>query len=159
MRQIVSIQYLRGIAALLVVFYHSAESLVGVPLDGAVHALAWGASGVDIFFVISGFIMWSSTAHRPLGVAAFWKARATRIVPLYWIFTFIYLIWLAARSPNSVTFDYGEIIKSLFFVPFTNSFAGTSVPIVGAGWTLNYEALTRSAFASPARSFLSSSRA
>ena len=104
-------------------------------------AFAVGASGVDLFFIISGFIMWSSTAQRPGDVGGFWTARVIRIVPLYWIYTFLYLIWYAYNNQISAAFSYSEIVKSLLFIPFRSSFDGSSLPILQAGWTLNNEAL------------------
>ena len=140
MHQFVSVQYLRGLAAMLVLLSHAVEGPLAVGESGS-HPFAVGASGVDLFFVISGFIMWSSTARRPGDVRGFWRARAVRIVPLYWIYTFLYLIWYAYNNEIPAAFSYSEIVKSLLFIPFTNSFNDTSVPILGAGWTLNYEAL------------------
>jgi exopolysaccharide production protein ExoZ len=140
LRQFISIQYLRGLAAMLVLVTHVAEGAIGDTAHVS-HPFAVGASGVDIFFVISGFIMWSSTAQRPNDVLAFWTARAVRIVPLYWIYTFLSLIWYVYNHEIPATFRYSEIVRSLLFVPFTNSINGTSVPILGVGWTLNYEAL------------------
>jgi len=140
MRQFVSIQFLRGFAAMLVLVSHVAEGPIGDTAHIS-HPFPVGASGVDIFFVISGFIMWSSTAQRPNDVLAFWTARAVRIVPLYWIYTFLTLIWYVYNNEIPATFRYSEIVRSLLFVPFTNSINGTSVPILGVGWTLNYEAL------------------
>ena len=104
-------------------------------------AFAVGASGVDLFFIISGFIMWSSTAQRPGDVGGFWTARVIRIVPLYWIYTSLYLIWYAYNNEISAAFSYSEIIESLLFIPFRSSFDGSSLPILQAGWTLNNEAL------------------
>jgi peptidoglycan/LPS O-acetylase OafA/YrhL len=79
---LVSIQYLRAFAAIMVVYYHIFSNRV---------AEHWGAgrdiglSGVDIFFVISGFIMWTSTSHQRGGVAKFLKRRIFRVYPLWWI--------------------------------------------------------------------------
>jgi Acyltransferase family len=70
MGQFVSIQYLRGFAAMLVLGYHAAEGQLDVAAHGS-HPFAVDASGVDIFFVISGFIMLAAKekglAMRPAG--------------------------------------------------------------------------------------------
>ena len=71
-----SVQYLRAMAALLVVGYHINSYQVYL------------MSGVDIFFVISGFIMWQST-RGGTSPRQFLTNRLIRIVPLYWLVTFL----------------------------------------------------------------------
>src|SRR5687767_4907064 len=76
-----NIQVLRAVAALLVVFVH---------LDGFLRVLGlrpFGHGGVDLFFVISGFIMVYTTRGRPITPAAFLLNRITRIAPIYWLIT------------------------------------------------------------------------
>ncbi|HMK81430.1 MAG TPA: acyltransferase [Xanthobacteraceae bacterium] len=132
---IVTIQYLRGIAASLVALYHAA----GTPPLGP--APSWLADlGVDLFFVISGCIMWATTerGRKPL---AFWEARLLRIVPLYWIFTTAYvavgLLWPAALF--NAAFDPLFVVKSYLFVPAVHPTLGATAPVYTLGWTLNYE--------------------
>ncbi|MBK9439999.1 MAG: acyltransferase family protein [Comamonadaceae bacterium] len=63
---ILPIQYLRGVAALLVVLHHAREQLPGL---GSLVQWTFGTSGVDLFFVISGFIMMvtaQDSAMKPL---------------------------------------------------------------------------------------------
>src|ERR1700733_8255089 len=90
------IQALRAIAALMVVLVHADQLWV----DRVVHRTeSWtnGASGVDIFFVISGFVMTVSLpglrkfGHR---VRVFFWRRLTRIVPLYWLATTLKVVLL-----------------------------------------------------------------
>jgi exopolysaccharide production protein ExoZ len=57
MRDINSIQYLRGLAAISVLVFHLTEGFEGTKFE-------IGSAGVDVFFVISGFIMWVTTADR-----------------------------------------------------------------------------------------------
>ena len=76
--EIVSIQMLRGIAATMVVFVHLDVQLRRLQL-GSIDS-GWLTSGVDIFFVISGFIMWVTTVRRPQTTAAgFMRNRIIRI--------------------------------------------------------------------------------
>jgi exopolysaccharide production protein ExoZ len=138
MKQFVSIQVMRGIAAFAVLVFHAMG--LGTPNDASgIHRFGLGGAGVDIFFVVSGFVMWTSTAASNPGAKAFWKARLIRIAPLYYLYTAIFVVMLYAHE--QVVFRADEIIKSLLFIPFMNSHNLQSVPILGVGWTLNYEAL------------------
>ena len=80
------VQYLRGVAALMVVLFHSSpmvRNFIGMT------TLAWGEFGVDIFFNISGFVMMHSviTAEKSTSSIAFIKNRLIRIGPMYWLMT------------------------------------------------------------------------
>ena len=86
---VLSLQYLRGIAALLVVAFHAAEYLARASGRPAGFPFTAGVSGVDVFFVISGFVITWSSAGRAMSPADFLWRRAVRIVPLYWFLTFI----------------------------------------------------------------------
>ncbi len=93
---------------------------------------ATGAMGVDIFFVISGFVMYLS--GRDLGPGEFMMHRLRRIVPLYWIITLA--AFLTATDPIAV----GDLFRSLGFIAYVNDRSYLPVmPIVGQGWTLNIE--------------------
>ena len=133
---VVAIQYLRAVAAGLIAFQHA----MGVP--AFVHYAAhFGTVGVDLFFVISGYIMWTTTERRDRGPLAFWLARLVRIVPLYWIFTATYVA-AALITPESffvVKLDPVHIVKSFLFVPVEHPNLGLVAPVYTLGWTLNYE--------------------
>jgi exopolysaccharide production protein ExoZ len=118
-KPLLSIQYLRALAALAVVAFHSERA---APL---------GQAGVDVFFVISGFIMWMVTT-KPVGPGEFLWHRLVRIVPLYWIAT---LIMAAHQHAEPL-----DIIQSLLFWPYHDAH-GQLWPILVQGWTLNFEML------------------
>ncbi|MCE2660128.1 MAG: acyltransferase [Rubrivivax sp.] len=144
---IANIQALRAIAALLVVFYH-----LQAPLEryiGAGMHTSFGASGVDIFFVISGFIMFYTNRDYARSSAQFLKDRVIRIVPLYWMGTFLILAILATgRSPDGVrAVDLGDLLTSLFFIPDVRA-DGYESPVLTLGWTLIYEMFFYGVFAS-----------
>jgi exopolysaccharide production protein ExoZ len=124
---VANIQALRAIAATLVIFQH-------------IHIVTLGSFGVDIFFVISGFVItYVSVSETP---AAFLLKRVFRVVPLYWLGT-IAVFAVAAVAPslvNSTTADVIELLKSLFFIPYVKS-NGLTHPVLFLGWTLNYEVL------------------
>ena len=136
-----TIQHLRAVAALAVVAVHAAER-VGDDLPAAIMGpLRLGHAGVDLFFVISGFIIWHRARGR--GIADprdFLIRRAIRVAPLYWIATlsWVGLIELAGFGWIQVTPDH--VFRSLVFVPHENpSFPGHAWPVLVPGWTLNFE--------------------
>ncbi|MGG6897934.1 acyltransferase family protein [Rhizobium sp. BR 315] len=128
---ITSIQYLRAIAAISVLCFHVSEAY---GLEFKV-----GAAGVDIFFVISGFIMWITTEGKPIGPQEFMLRRLIRIVPLYWIATAATFA-VAVSKPQfffNTNSSIGNLIGSLFFLPAVKDEA--LHPVVEQGWTLSYE--------------------
>ena len=139
---IVSIQYLRAVAALLVVFYHAIYQIK--EYQGLFEGGLWrfGAAGVDIFFVISGFIMWVTTAERPAAPLAFMSNRIVRIVPMYWIVT-LGLFALSSALPNAIMIvdtTPGHLARSLLFIPHPDPAQPERLwPLLLTGWTLNYE--------------------
>lgn len=147
-RRIDSVQVLRALAAVLVLFCHGAAELDHSTSLGWHSILDFvvekGLFGVDIFFVISGFIMTRVIEGRATykGRAfAFMSERLIRIIPLYWLVT-ILAILVAATAPvlkhhNDYTFGY--VLKSLFFFPAVNPTSGAPEPALGLGWTLDYE--------------------
>ena len=100
-----------------------------------------GLAGVDVFFVISGFVMFVSTERPGVTPAKFWTARFVRIAPLYYLYTLVFLVLIFAADLWPADFSPIEIVKSFLFIPFENSLNGQPVPLLGVGWTLNYEAL------------------
>jgi exopolysaccharide production protein ExoZ len=136
-REFFGIQILRGIAALSVVFHHTLEETYGA-VAGA-RTPDWlttaGAAGVDIFFVISGFIMLYVSFPSSSGVLKpgdFLLRRITRIYPIYWVCcAAVIALWgfgLFASKPMSIII----ILKSVFLLP-------TPDTLIGVSWTLSYE--------------------
>ncbi|WP_239495952.1 acyltransferase family protein [Yoonia maritima] len=136
----VYIQYLRGIAALAVVVFHLETSMRRLGYEGD-----WPtslAAGVDVFFVISGFIMWLTAGDRDVRPLRFIINRIRRIVPLYWAVTlFMALVLLVAPSLlNSAALDPKHLLASLFFWPSAHPvLEGQYLPLLVPGWTLNFE--------------------
>ena len=77
MGKLVSIQHLRGLAVFSVVVFHALQ-WEWIPFEP-------GQFGVELFFIISGFVMWFTTAGRETAPLAFMARRAARVVPLYWL--------------------------------------------------------------------------
>ena len=136
---------MRGFAAALVVVGHILDDAAQFGAHGIAAAggwRVWGA-GVDIFFVISGFIMIWTFGERfaaPRAASSFMIRRLTRIVPLYWLMTCVtaLLLILAPSLFDRARFELGHFLLSLLFVPHTAP-GGGDWPILGVGWTLNYE--------------------
>ncbi|ELP5714831.1 Acyltransferase family protein [Enterobacter sp. DC1] len=148
---ILNIQYLRFLAAFTVIFAHANLSMYGIP--PSLTNLA--AIGVDIFFVISGFIMpyiiFAGCDHKKGKIKStageFFMHRFIRVWPMYFVSTaaFIFVSYLNAngfiKNPTTdFTFYFNDyrykidyIIQSL---SFTNDARG---PILTAGWTLQLE--------------------
>ncbi len=131
MPQLRSIQYLRALAALLVVFFHATPVRIGLV----------GEAGVDIFFVISGFVMWIATADRDVSPVAFFRQRIIRVVPLYWFFTLLLAgaAFLAPQAFPRLAMSGERVVLSLLFVPHRDAGTGLVTPLLVQGWTLNYE--------------------
>ncbi len=132
-----ALQYLRAIAALVVVYSHAC---IQVPSYQA-RLMEFGSFGVDIFFVISGFIMLFITkpTDKPI---SFMINRVRRVVPLYWFFTVLMaVLYLAMPSLfKNAAITFSAFIQSLFFIPhFSAAHTGEIWPIVAPGWSLNFE--------------------
>ncbi|MEH3107251.1 MAG: acyltransferase [Sphingomonas fennica] len=125
------IQVLRGIAASLVVARHCAVHAGG---HGGGEPFALGQFGVDIFFVISGVVIY--LAGREQAWHVFLRRRMARIVPLYWIVTTLAVAasWRMAADPYWLS----NAAASYLFIPAHDS-PRTIWPPVMTGWTLNYE--------------------
>ena len=138
MRETISIQYLRAIAAGMVVVYHALTRTLPTATHATFDVGAW-AAGVDVFFVISGWIMWTTTAGRSIGPVAFWRARLLRIVPMWWLALATFWLVLAVESSFLALPPAGETVKALLFVPYRDSLTGLIAPFLVPGWSLSYE--------------------
>ena len=133
---IVSIHQLRGVAALLVVFFHFrfflndiyAQKNLGYILFGG------GAFGVDLFFMISGFIIAASTKNNS-GVLIFCIRRFFRIYPAFIVVFFTGFLTLYASESTST------ILRSFFFIhkDYSMPSPGFGYNLLGPAWTLTYE--------------------
>ena len=131
MQKLISLQYLRALAATAVLVHH---------FSGAFgYQTRVGAAGVDVFFIISGFVMALVTTNHVTALR-FLRDRIIRIVPMYWICT-LFLYFCVSLRPNLFPLDVaelGHLLKSLFFIPHISPL-GSTFPLVIQGWTLIYE--------------------
>lgn len=141
--KILSIQMLRGLAALLVVYMHAIIHQTQLNIGNSVQQqfyfwATFGAVGVDIFFVISGFIITVISAKflREHGVKDFFIKRLIRIVPIYWLLSLLEITNSFIQHPERLNAQ--EIIKTITILPIfdQNSFV---FPVIGLGWTLAFE--------------------
>lgn len=151
-----SLQALRFIAAAMVLIGHLHDTLRRGRTEGLEPfwdptGLPWHA-GVDIFFVVSGFVMYFMTSRsfgRPGVPVQFLKRRVIRVVPLYWIFTLaavIATLVLPGKVSNNVVTP-SHVVASLLFIPWLSPSGGGAIPPLSVGWTLNFEFLFYAVFA------------
>lgn len=126
-----NLHLLRALAALGVVYFHTtSEAGLSLPVN-------IGAHGVDVFFVISGFIIAYVGMRSP---DRFFTRRLIRVVPFYWTATLVVFV-AACLFPHifrSTRQDYVQLICSLLFLPRETAYAGM-FPTLLLGWSLNYE--------------------
>ena len=135
--RILSIQALRGVAAMVVAFYHLHHVENKYFATHTTGALQYGWMGVDLFFVISGVVISLVTAgkfqNRP-NAFRFLYHRLARIFPIYWVYYFIVLaaylynpMWISAATGHHL-----DVWPSFFLLPCYSM-------VVGQAWSLSYE--------------------
>lgn len=135
-----ALQGLRALAAGIVIFVHALSTYqekihdfsLPLNLNGV------GEFGVKLFFCISGFIIFNSARNLVPGLqsaAIFFRRRIIRIVPIYWLATTVYALKLSIQGEAPTVSDY---VSSLLFIPYANEH-GLMRPVLGVGWSLNYE--------------------
>lgn len=135
----VLIQVLRGLAALIVVLHHALTPADGIPVDQTY--FHFGAAGVDIFFVISGFIIYTSTTSRSQSPGDFLLRRAARIFPPYWAATLLLIAThLALGMQRDMVLSTSHVIQSFLLIAHDSpTEPGHPYPLLIPGWTLQYE--------------------
>ena len=128
-----NIQVLRAYAAVAVVIFHAGFAFPFLR--------PFGSFGVDVFFVISGYIM--ARILDPESDSSsdfFFRRRVLRIVPPYWCFTLLlyFAALYAPRLMGSTRGSSADLVRSLLFIPFTKG-SGLIQPLLFIGWSLNYE--------------------
>ena len=139
-QRLASLPALRGIAALAVVIFHL-RSVELKYLDGPSVLDSIGRyadAGVDLFCVLSGFVMTTICAGRYTRKGKGWLffvKHAGRVLPLYWLFTTIIVV-LMVTAASMVNTSYAEqsTLASYFLIPHSQ------LPLLTVGWTLVHEA-------------------
>jgi exopolysaccharide production protein ExoZ len=132
-RRYEGVQALRALAVGLVVMTH-------LKYAGDFSDVSWirnhaGAAGVDIFFVISGFVISSSAESLGFDATRFFENRVTRVAPLYWLTS---LPLLVSMLKNGRPVSHGSLVDSFLFLPLAD-FGGLSRDINPMGWSLSFE--------------------
>ncbi|HEY5288415.1 MAG TPA: acyltransferase [Caulobacteraceae bacterium] len=135
--RILSLQILRFVAAAMVIVFHAPWRATAPPPSGwlPTYPTAIGAAGVDIFFVLSGFVIAMTgplARERPTGAAFFWK-RWSRVAPLYFLLSIPWIIRAVARGK----FNLPQTSATFLFWPAVGR--GMALPYLEAGWTLCFE--------------------
>ncbi|QCB43841.1 acyltransferase [Sphingomonas sp. PAMC26645] len=137
--RIAPIQWLRALAATLVLMMHASDmidsgpvALTGKFVPSVPNLSMFGASGVDLFFVISGFVMAQSLATADADSWRFLAKRWLRIVPLFACVSAVYM--LIMHDPLTVPAAW----MSITVLPVLDG-AGYHVPALYPGWTLGFE--------------------
>jgi exopolysaccharide production protein ExoZ len=146
---LVNLQICRALAAVIVVIGHSLHDADTIAARAGIDALQsqfnWGF-GVDVFFVISGFIMVHVSASdfaTPGAPWRFFSRRLIRIVPLYWALTTVLFVgsFIAPHLLNVPLGGLAHAVKSYLFIPDWRPDMSAVRPVMALGWTLNYEML------------------
>ncbi len=144
---LLSLQVLRAVAALCVLLHHAgydadrmAAETRRAPID--LDRIVDLGFGVHLFFVISGFIMLRTARGFGSwrGALVFLTRRCVRVVPLYWLLTTLVLVG-AAVAPTLLNSEFGGagwVLGSYLFIPIARG-SGAINPVLGQGWTLDYE--------------------
>lgn len=144
-----NVQMLRFLAAAMVLIshlQHEVPSVQGLDSQGYTPwTPIWFAGGVDIFFVISGFIMYiiaADTFGKANAAREFFVRRLLRIVPPYWLFTSAMLVavFVFREQVTHSVLSVPNIIASYLFIPWKNAY-DRFYPVLILGWTLNFEML------------------
>lgn len=139
-----TLQVGRALAAIFVVFFHAHVFFIPerlYPGETISRVFNMGYSGVEFFFVLSGFIM--VLVHRrdigqPGRALSFLKKRFIRIVPFYWVVTLGLVSLLLVQGAESADrLSLERLVHSILLLPMPDG----SALLVGAAWTLSHEFL------------------
>ena len=139
-----NIQGLRAIAVLLVLAVHIQYNEARTDAEALLTPwLLHGVAGVDLFFVISGFVMvWiTSSPDRSINIARFLFNRAARIYPAAWLWTTVAILGFAAAGTLGMWLEQSGLVFSYLLLPQENP------PLLGVSWTLIHELYFYAVFA------------
>lgn len=100
-----------------------------------------GSFGIDLFFVLSGLVMFFTSQKPGTTGTGFFVKRVMRIIPAYWFYTTVFLVWIAIFPEVFAYTDYNftTLIASYLLIPSQNPSGIGLLPVLTPGWTLIYE--------------------
>lgn len=138
-----SLQIVRALAAWTVVFHHYMQLYFGLESTSPIGAFFadYGSLGVDVFFVLSGFVMYLVATKEQTGASSFLINRLFRIAPVYWFYSGLVVasIYLFPSGFSYTDFNLNTLLMSATFLPHSNPSGLGVFPILTVGWTLNFE--------------------
>lgn len=140
-RSFLRIQILRFFAAAFVVAYHAQITVLSYYGGSNPYpVLELGVYGVDLFFVISGFIIVFIGSLKEKTADVFFRRRLERVVPMYFVVTLgmFALTHVPGLARNEVAGPF-HLLQSLTFTSWMNG--PETYPVLNVGWTLEYEML------------------
>lgn len=132
---------MRGVAALLVFFVHFRQAFGGGAGNGLLrYAATIGHAGVDLFFALSGFLVYGIVLKRTF---AFWSYFGRRIQRLYPTFAAVFLIYILVSStvPQVSKFSRTASFSALWLLENLAMLPGVFPikPLITVAWSLSYE--------------------
>lgn len=144
-RKYQSLQILRGLAAWMVVYHHFMQLFFDLKWGHLVGVFfsRYGGFGVDIFFVLSGFVMFSAISKGSINASSFAIGRLFRIMPAYWFYTLVALVCVSLFPAgfHFTAYNLSSLMWSLLLVPTANPSGLGVFPLLTVGWTLSFEML------------------
>ena len=139
-----SLQILRGLAAWMIFFHHYMQIFYRFKYESdlGLFFTQYASLGIDVFFVLSGFVMYLSVRKNNNSGVEFFLKRFFRVAPLYWFYTLLIAICIFFIPEIKILTDYNAetLFASLFFIPIENpSPYLLAFPLLSVGWTLNFE--------------------
>lgn len=129
-----NVTLLRALAATAVVCHHLATYAgIDVPFLGR----AGGLLGVQLFFLVSGYLIIRSARRHSL--ADYTVHRIARILPCYWVAVFIVSVVVYGRSPMAFGPDWGYAVLNLFALAHLSPKALLHHDVLTVSWTLTVE--------------------
>lgn len=142
---LISVQALRALAAWMVVGHHFMQLFFDFEAHNALEYVFAdkGGIGVDVFFVISGLVIFLATADKALTPWRFMLMRVARIAPAYWFYTLLMVVVVMAAPSMfpEVQLELSHVLMSMLFIPSQHPGGYGIYPLLDVGWALNFEML------------------
>lgn len=141
--KIYSLQILRAIAAWLVVYHHYMQIFHNFEYNNFAGEFftSRGGFGVDLFFILSGFVMYAVSQRPSVTCYSFFISRVMRVLPAYWFYStvLLVLVFFIPSSFSYTSYTLPSLIESYLLVPSENPSGLGVYPFLTVGWTLIFE--------------------